>query len=142
LGIEKKACRCRLTIFQFLPVAYSNGFMLIKFDMKQYVIDGFSLQDYHTLKEYFDMHLEAASVDGIYWFELERDVLTPVQSDHESCRPHVFALMLENTYLSCELLVRIKTNIKCDCMGYATKEQRDWLIDQTDAIFETLSICI
>jgi hypothetical protein len=116
--------------------------MLIKFDMKQYVIDGFSLQDYIKLKEYFDKHLEAASVDGIYWFELERDVLTPVQSGHESCGPHVFALMLENTYLSCELLVRIKTNIKCDCMGYATKEQRDWLIDQTDAILETLSICI
>ena len=116
--------------------------MIIRFGMKQYVIDGFSLQDYIKLKEYFDKHLEAASVDGIYWFELERDVLTPVQSAHESCGSHVFALMLENTYLSCELLVRIKTNIKCDCMGYATKEQRDWLIDQTDAIFETLSICI
>lgn len=37
--------------------------------------------------------------------------------------------MLEESYLSCELLVRIKNNIKCDCMGYATKEQRDWLVN-------------
>ncbi len=110
--------------------------------MKQYVIDGISLQDHNRLKEYLDEHLETATLEGIYWLELERDILTPVQSDHKSCGPHVFALMLENTYLSCELLVRIKTNIKCDCMGYANKKQRDWLIDQTDAILETLLICI
>ena len=116
--------------------------MLIRFVMKQYVIDGLSPQNYQTLKEYLDKHLETASVEGIYWLELDREVLTSVQSTHESCGPHLFALMLENTYLSCELLVRIKTNIKCDCMGYATKMQRDWLIDQTDAILETLSICI
>jgi hypothetical protein len=110
--------------------------------MKQYVIDGFSLQDYNRLKEYFGKHLESASVDGIYWLPLAKEVLTPVQVDHGACGPHVFALMLENTYLSCELLVRIKTNIKCDCMSYATKEQRDWLVDQVDAILEKFSICI
>ncbi len=116
--------------------------MLIKFGMKQYVIDGLSLQDHNKLKEYLGKHLETAALDGIYWLELDRDILTPVQSAHKSCGPHVFALMLEENYLSCELLVRIKTNIKCDCMGYSTKEQRDWLIDQTDAILEKLSICI
>jgi hypothetical protein len=116
--------------------------MLIKFGMKQYVIDGLGLRDYQKLKEYLGKYLEPASIDGIYWFELERDILNPVQAAHESCGPHVFALMLDETYLSCELLVRIKTNIKCDCMDYATKEQRDWLINQTDAILEKLSICI
>jgi len=116
--------------------------MLIRFGMKQYVIDGLSLQDYNKLKEYLDKHLEPASLDGIYWLELDRDLLTPLQSTHESCSPHVFAMELEETKLSCELLVRIKTNIKCDCMGYSTKEQRNWLMDQTDAIFERLSICI
>ena len=108
--------------------------------MKQYVIDGFGLPDYHTLKKYLDQHLETASLEGIYWLELDKKILSPTQLAHESCGPHVFALMLEETYLSCELLVRIKTNIKCDCMGFATKEQRDWLIDQTDAILEKFAI--
>jgi hypothetical protein len=116
--------------------------MLIRLGMKQYVIDGINLKDYHKLKEYLGKHLEAAPLEGIYWLELEQNILTPIQAAHESCGPHVFALMLENDYLSCELLVRIKTNIKCDCMGYATKKQRDWLIDQTDAILEKLSIRI
>ncbi len=115
--------------------------MLINSSMKQYVIDGLTLKDYTVLKEYLDTHLDAAPIGGIYWLELERDCLTPVQAGHRDCGPHVFALMLEESYLSCELLVRIKTNIKCDCMGYATKHQRDWLVDWTDAVLERLSIC-
>jgi hypothetical protein len=54
----------------------------------------------------------------------------------------VFALMLEENALFCELLVRIKTNIRCDCMGYATVEQRNWLVDWADAVLEKLSICV
>nr|WP_321399730.1 hypothetical protein [uncultured Desulfobacter sp.] len=110
--------------------------------MKQYVIDGFTLKDYAALKEYFDEYLQAATVGGIYWLELDTDILTQTQTSHKGCGPHVFALMLEETSLSCELLVRIKTNIRCDCMGYATVEQRNWLIDWADAVLEKLSICI
>ncbi|WDP89250.1 MAG: hypothetical protein HUN04_05695 [Desulfobacter sp.] len=110
--------------------------------MKQYVIDGLTLKDYSALKEYLDAHLESAPIGGIYWLELAPECLTPLQAEHQGCGPHVFALMLEESYLSCELLVRIKTNIKCDCMGYATKGQRDWLVDWTDAVFEKLAICI
>lgn len=110
--------------------------------MKQYVIDGLRLGDYQKLKEYLDRHTEVAGIGGIYWLELEESLLTPEQAAHADCRPHVFALMLEETYLACELLVRIKKNIRCDCMAYATKAQRDWLIDQTEAILEKLGIRI
>ncbi|WP_022664176.1 hypothetical protein [Desulfospira joergensenii] len=110
--------------------------------MKQYQIDGLRLEDYHRLKEYLDQHLDSAPVGGIYWLEIERKLLTPIQTDHKECGPHVFALMLEETFLSCEFLVRIKKNIKCDCMGYATREQRDWLMDQVDGLLEKLSIHI
>lgn len=108
--------------------------------MKQYLIDGLRLSDYQKLKEYLDEHLEPSPLGGIYWLELDDALLTPVQKSHSSCRPHMFALMLEESYLSCELLVRIKQNIKCDCMGYATKSQRDWLIDQADSILNKLDI--
>ncbi len=108
--------------------------------MKQYLIDGLRLEDYQKLKAYFDEHLTSSPLGGIYWLELDKKLLTPIQKDHEGCYPHVFALMLEETYLSCEFLVRIKKNIKCDCMDYATRKQRDWLIDQADAILEQLDI--
>ena len=108
--------------------------------MKQYLIDGLRLNDYGTLKDYLDEHLESSPLGGIYWLELDQDVLTPLQKSHSECGPHMFALMLEETYLSCEFLVRIKKNIKCDCMGYATREQRNWLMDQADAILDKLDI--
>ena len=80
--------------------------------MKQYVIDGFTLKDYTALKQYFDTYLEAATVGGIYWLDLVSGVLTETQASHKACGPHVFALMLEENALFCELLVRIKTNIR------------------------------
>lgn len=110
--------------------------------MKQYLIDGLGFKDYHKLKAYLDKYLKSSPLGGIYWLELDTEILTPVQADHKECHPHFFTLMLEETYLSCELLVRIKKNIKCDCMDYATKEQREWLIDQADAILEKLDIRI
>jgi hypothetical protein len=110
--------------------------------MKQYLIDGLGPLDHKKLKAYFDEHLTSSPLGGIYWLELDKAVLTPIQKEHQGCRPHFFALMLEETYLSCEFLVRIKTNIKCDCMAYATKEQRGWLMDQADGILEQLDIRI
>lgn len=116
--------------------------MLIKSVMKQYVLDGLRLEDYHKLKAYLDEHLASSPLGGIYWLELDPDILTDIQKEHAECSPHVFALMLEETYLSCELLVRIKKNIKCECMAYADKTQRDWLVDQADTILEKLDIRI
>ncbi len=114
--------------------------MLIKFGMKQYLIDGLRLNDYEKIKAYLDQYLESSPLGGIYWLEIPEELLTPVQKDHTSCHPLFFALVLEETSLAFEFLVRIKNNIKCDCMGYATKGQRDWLMDQADAIFEKLGI--
>lgn len=108
--------------------------------MKQYLVDGLRLNDYQKLKTYLDENLESSPLGGIYWLELDEDILSPIQKTHQSCKPHIFALMLEETYLACEFLVRIKQNIRCDCMGYATHEQRNWLMDQADAILDKLEI--
>jgi hypothetical protein len=116
--------------------------MLIRVGMKQYLIDGLRFQDYQKLKTYLDEYLKSSVLGGVYWLELDSALLTPIQKKHEGCYPHVFALTLEETYLACEFLVRTEKKIKCDCMAYATKEQRDWLIDQADAILEKLEIRI
>ena len=123
-----------------LPVASADLIVLIKLGMKQYLIDGLRLNDYRKLKRYLDKNLESSPLGGIYWLPIDNRILTPLQGNHVSCHPHLFALVLEETFLAGEFLVRIKQNIKCDCMGYATKEQRDWLMDQMDAILETLGI--
>jgi len=111
-------------------------------DMKQYLIDGLRPQDHELIKHYLDKHYGPCNLGAIYWVELDPDLLTPMQKEHRLCGPHFFALELGRDFLSCELLVRIRTNIKCDCMGYATPEQREWLIGFADAVLDNLEISI
>ncbi len=108
--------------------------------MRVYLIDEIRFDDHKKLKSYLDEYLESSPIGGIYWLELDRQILTDVQKEHEDCSPHVFALMLEERSISCEFLVRITKNIKCDCMDYATDKQRNWLMEQMDAILEKLDI--
>jgi hypothetical protein len=110
--------------------------------MKQYLIDGLRLEDCKKIKEYLNDNCEPSTIDGIFWLELDNELLNDIQRRHGECQPHVFALMLEESSLSCEFLVRIKKNIRCDCMDYANLDQRNWLIDTTDAILEKLDIRI
>ncbi|MBF0211284.1 MAG: hypothetical protein HQK68_10410 [Desulfamplus sp.] len=110
--------------------------------MKQYVIDGLSAYDYERLKRYFDETLGVPSLGSIYWLEIAQEILNPMQISHTDCQPHYFALELDEERLSCEFLVRIKKKIKCDCMGYADKKQRDWLMDKIDDILKILDITI
>lgn len=110
--------------------------------MKQYLIDGLSPYDYEKLKKYCDETFGIASLGSIYWVEIDQSLLNSMQKDHQECQPHYFALELEEHHLSCEFLVRIKSNIKCDCMGYADKTQRAWLMDKVDGILDSLDITI
>jgi hypothetical protein len=47
---------------------------------------------------------------------------------------------LEEDRLALELLVRIKNRVRCVCIAYASKDQRNWIIGALDAIFEKLNI--
>lgn len=110
--------------------------------MKQYLIDGLSPQDHERLKAYLDEHHGPCDLGAIYWIELQQNLLTSLQKEHTLCAPHFFALELGKDFLACELLVRIRTNIKCDCMGYATAMQREWLIGFADNLLDTLAITV
>ncbi len=108
--------------------------------MKQYVIDELRLQDHQKLKTYLDDTFSSSVIGGIYWIPLEGQILTDVQLAHSDCQPYYFALDLTEERLSCELLVRTQARMRCDCMGYATETQRNWLIRLIDCILAELEI--
>ena len=108
--------------------------------MKQYVIDELRTEDYKTLKKYLDAQYGPVAMDGIYWVPIDSNLLTEIQSEHTECRPHYFALELDQHRLACELLVRTKSRMRCDCIHYATEKQRNWLISIIDNIFKHLEI--
>ena len=108
--------------------------------MKQYVIDELRPEDYEDLKRYLDEQVGQAEVDGLYWIPVATELLADIQLQHEECRPHFWALDLGQNRIACELLVRTKNRMRCDCIQYASEGQRNWLIQLVDDMFNRLGI--
>jgi hypothetical protein len=108
--------------------------------MKQYVIDELRPGDHHKIKKYLDETYGSAEMGGIYWVPIATEVLTEIQHEHADCQPFYVAMDLEEDRLALELLVRTKNRVRCACIGYASKDQRDWIMSALDAIFEKLNI--
>jgi len=108
--------------------------------MKQYVIDEIRSEDHHKIKQYLDAAYGPVEMGGIYWVPIAAEVLTEIQRAHTDCQPFYFAIDLADERLALELLVRTKNRIRCACIGYACKDQRIWVMEVVDAIFEKLNI--
>ena len=108
--------------------------------MKQYVIDELRPEDYEALKNYLDEQFGQAEMDGIYWIPVAAELLADIQLQHEECRPHFLALDLDPGRIACELLVRTKNRLRCDCIQCASEQQRNWLIELIDNMFNRLEI--
>jgi hypothetical protein len=108
--------------------------------MKQYVVDELRPGDHEALKAYLDENLALAGLDGLYWKSIDNTLLTDEQAAHAQCTPLYFALVLTPESLSCELLLRTRNRIRCDCMAYATIEQRNWIVGWIDTVFNELGI--
>ena len=107
--------------------------------MKQYVIDQLRPNDYFKIKAYLDMNLRLSGIPDIYWLILPQKMLEGNQAEHADCQPLYFALELSQSALSCELLVRTLSHVRCDCMRYASLAQRNWLIQAIDDICDQLA---
>lgn len=114
--------------------------VIIMFSMKQYVIDELRPSDYNALKTHLNEQFGPSEIEGLYWIPVAIDMLTDIQAAHTECRPHYVAVDLDDKRLACEFLVRSKNRIRCDCIHYATENQRNWLIGFIDNIFEQLQI--
>jgi hypothetical protein len=108
--------------------------------MKQYVIDELRPTDYEILKSFLDERFGPPDLGGVYWIPLEQRHLSDIQSSHGDCQPFYFAVELQERSMACELLVRTRQRVRCSCIAYATRPQRNWAIQMIDDIFEKLNI--
>jgi hypothetical protein len=108
--------------------------------MKQYSIDELRPEDFEKIKAYLDENFSVPGMESLYWLPLSPEVYEDAQRRHEQCQPHYFALELLPDRLACELLVRTNQRVRCDCIRYASRKQRDWLIQVIDAMFDRLEI--
>ena len=110
--------------------------------MRQYVVDQLSGDDFKQLREYLEKKYGEPQFDSIFWLPVDPLALSPVQLAHEQCQPFFTAIELQGGQLVCELLVRTKHKMRCECMGYATEKQRNAMINLIDGILDELEITV
>ena len=108
--------------------------------MIQYVIDELRPADHRKVKKYLDQKYGPAEMGSIYWVPLASAMLTETQQQHADCQPFYVAIDLQKDQLALELLVRTKRRMRCACIGYASGDQRIWLMDLVDDVFKSLDV--
>lgn len=114
--------------------------MLIPEVMKQYVIDELRPADHQKIKLYLDENYGPCELGGIYWIPLDARYISETQSEHTACQPFYFAIELLPNAITCELLVRTRERVRCGCIAYADRRQRQWIIELIDKMFQELGV--
>ena len=126
----------RVPIYILRAIVNCDNFIF----MKQYVIDELRQKDHELIKAYMEENYLSSDVDGIFWIQLDENILTEIQKVHTDCQPFYFAVELEPKLITFEMLIRTQNRMRCSCMGYATDAQRNWLLRLADGIFNELGI--
>ena len=108
--------------------------------MRQYQLDEISSKDIPRVRDYLQDHALASKLDGIWWVDLPEDLFSPEQFAHPQCRPFRFAVELGDDFVRFELLIRSEQTMRCACIGYATRGQRDFILAFADRLVEDLSL--
>jgi hypothetical protein len=110
--------------------------------MKQYVVDQLRELDYNQIQDHLNETAEHTPIEGIYWAPIPVDLYSQIQLEHTQCQPYYFAISLDMNQLSSELLIRSRQTLRCSCIGYATPQQREYIIRFTDKILERFQITL
>jgi hypothetical protein len=108
--------------------------------MRQYLLDEITRQDIPRVREYLDQHAQAAGLEDIWWVDLPEDLLSPEQFSHRDCQPFRFAVELGQNFVRFEFLIRSLQTMRCSCIGYATRQQRDFILAFADRLVENLAL--
>jgi hypothetical protein len=109
--------------------------------MKSYLIEDIPEADLDRVVERLQAMELQSSLDDIFWLPLPGERLTDTQAEHlEECGPFCMALEVEPGLLRMELLVRSRRRLRCSCIGYATPDQRECMIQYLDDLLHELNV--
>ena len=108
--------------------------------MRQYLLDEIARNDLPRVREYLNQHACAANLQDVWWVDLSEDLLSPEQFEHRDCQPFRFAVELGDNFVRFEFLIRSQQTMRCACIGYATRQQRDFILSYADRLVEELAL--
>jgi hypothetical protein len=104
--------------------------------MRQYMIDEITFLERDTLDSYLKRTLKPSSLEGVYFLSVPPDLLGPEQLGHGECGPFYFTVILEQSSIRFELLVRSASNMHCSCIAQTTPAQRQFVLDFADRMLK------
>ena len=108
--------------------------------MRAYMIDELSSSEIEEIREFLKKHAIHSSLDQIFWVRIPDDLLNEVQFQHDRCRPHVFAVEIGPDWVKLELFIRTLKSMRCDCPGYCTPMQKEYVFKFADGMIAQLKI--
>jgi hypothetical protein len=108
--------------------------------MRHYTLDELRKPDIPRLREYLHAHATPSKLEGIWWVDLPQDILSADQLQHRDCWPHRFAIELGDDFVRFEFLIRSEKTMRCPCIAYATRTQRDFILAFADRLVEDLTL--
>lgn len=109
--------------------------------MRNYTIDELEPEAVGRIAKALDSRGMNASMDGMYWLELPTALLSDLQREHApQCGPFCLGIEVLEDGVQMELLVRARQILRCDCVAYATPEQRAYAMDELDRTLRELDI--
>jgi len=101
-----------------------------------YVIDEIKRGDIEKIRRYLKEKNYKSPIEDIFWIDIPKQLLTPEQKEHFAiCGPYIFSLELGKEFIKLELLVRATNKIRCSCISFATRQQRDYAINLVEEIY-------
>jgi hypothetical protein len=108
--------------------------------MRQYLLDEISKTDIPRIRDYLSSHAQASGLADIWWVNINTDLLSPGQFEHRNCAPFRFAVELGGDFVRFEFLIRSQKTLRCSCIDYATRQQRDFIMAFADRLVEDLEL--
>jgi hypothetical protein len=108
--------------------------------MRQYLLDEISRSDIHRIRDYLGEHAQASGLQDVWWVDLQDDLLGPDQFEHQECQPFRFAIELGDDFLRFEFLIRSRNTMRCSCIDYATRQQRDFILAFAERLIDELEL--
>ncbi len=82
-------------------------------------------------------------LDDLFYIPVPNELLQDEQKEHlNECGPYFMALEITESAISVELLVRGRNKLRCSCVCYATKEQRNHMLDYIDKFIDDLDVSL
>ncbi len=108
--------------------------------MRQYVIDELGKDAIERIRNYLEGHCEASGLNNIFWLQMPDDILSPEQYAHKACQPHCAGIEIGDKFVSFEMLIRSRNSLKCNCISYATPQQRQFILSFADRLIEDVGL--